>query len=66
MAVDLEKLKSIYTSRGPDGLNRSDRQRNSNYSKREFLFENFLNNRKKEPNLQLKHEHILRNYSIFP
>ena len=53
-------LTKIFYSRGPDGLSRLDRQRlQSGYKRTEYLFERFLNQRKKETTLQLKHEHIL-------
>ncbi|RNA28056.1 stress response nst1-like [Brachionus plicatilis] len=53
------ELTRIYSSRGPDGLSRADRERMSNYRRKEFLFEKFLYSRKKNQTLQLTHEHIL-------
>ncbi|CAF0761215.1 unnamed protein product [Brachionus calyciflorus] len=52
-------LTKIFSSRGSDGLSRNDRERMSKYNRKEFLFEKFLYNRKKNETLQLTHEHIL-------
>jgi hypothetical protein len=51
----------LFSSKGPDGLSRMDRERRcmTNYNRNDFLFERFLNHRKKQETLQLHHEHIL-------
>jgi hypothetical protein len=51
----------IYSSKGPDGLSRIDRERSANYNRTQFLFDKFIENRKKNDTLQLTHEHILCN-----
>lgn len=58
------ELTGMYSSRGPDGLSRADRERMSNYRRKEFLFEKFLYSRNKNQTLQLTHEHILGKKTI--
>jgi hypothetical protein len=49
----------IYSSKGPDGLSRMERESSANYNRTQFLFDKFIQNRKKSDMLQVTHEHIL-------
>jgi hypothetical protein len=54
------ELTKIFTSKGPDGLSRCDKQkRSAKYNRNDYLFERFLSQRKNDHKLQLNHQHIL-------
>jgi hypothetical protein len=64
MSETLTDLTKLFNSRGRDGLSRNDRERMSNYKRRDFLFEKFLKQRESYCQLELKHEHILSMLSV--
>jgi hypothetical protein len=53
------ELTRIFSSKGPDGLNRLERRNLASYNRTNYLFEKFLATRKQAQTLQLTHEHIL-------
>jgi hypothetical protein len=67
-AVDINDYKNenaltsgrLFTSKGGDGVSRMDKQRRmGGYNRSDFLIEKFINQRRKQEMLQLRHEHIL-------
>lgn len=55
----MAEVTKLFSSKGRDGLTRSDRELTANYNRKDFLFKKFLDQRRSSAQLQIQHEHIL-------